>query len=31
MCGFGKTGGWKCVLTHEAWEGAEKDQKELSR
>ncbi len=26
-----KDGGWKCVLTHEAWEGAEKDQKELSR
>ena len=24
-------GNWKCVLTHEAWEGAEKDQKELSR
>src|SRR3984885_1978154 len=22
-----KDGGWKCVLTHEAWEGAEKDQK----
>jgi hypothetical protein len=26
-----KDGGWGCVLTHEAWEGAEKDQKELSR
>jgi len=26
-----KDGGWKCVLTHEAWEGAEKDQKLLSR
>jgi ketosteroid isomerase-like protein len=26
-----KDGGWKCVLTHEAWEGAEKDQKEISR
>jgi ketosteroid isomerase-like protein len=26
-----KDGVWKCVLTHEAWEGAEKDQKELSR
>jgi len=26
-----KDGGWKCVLTHEAWEGAEKDQKQLSR
>jgi ketosteroid isomerase-like protein len=26
-----KDGSWKCVLTHEAWEGAEKDQKELSR
>jgi len=26
-----KDGGWKCVLTHDAWEGAEKDQKELSR
>lgn len=26
-----KDGAWKCVLTHEAWEGAEKDQKELSR
>jgi ketosteroid isomerase-like protein len=26
-----KDGGWKCVLTHEAWEGAEKDQKVLSR
>jgi ketosteroid isomerase-like protein len=25
-----KDGGWKCILTHEAWEGAEKDQKELS-
>jgi ketosteroid isomerase-like protein len=24
-------GGWKCVLTHEAWEGAEKDQKLLAR
>lgn len=26
-----KDGFWKCVLTHEAWEGAEKDQKLLSR
>ena len=26
-----KDGNWKCVLTHEAWEGAEKDQKVLSR
>lgn len=26
-----KDGAWKCVLTHEAWEGAEKDQKQLSR
>jgi ketosteroid isomerase-like protein len=26
-----KDGSWKRVLTHEAWEGAEKDQKELSR
>jgi ketosteroid isomerase-like protein len=26
-----KDGGWKCVLTHEAWEGAEKDQKLLNR
>ena len=26
-----KDGSWKCVLTHEAWEGSEKDQKELSR
>lgn len=26
-----KDGKWKCVLTHEAWEGAEKDQKVLSR
>ena len=26
-----KDGGWKCVLTHEAWEGAEKDQKQLNR
>jgi ketosteroid isomerase-like protein len=26
-----KDGSWKCVLTHEAWDGAEKDQKELSR
>ena len=26
-----KDGGWKCVLTHEAWEGAEKDQKQLAR
>jgi len=26
-----KDGNWKCVLTHEAWEGGEKDQKELSR
>jgi ketosteroid isomerase-like protein len=25
-----KDGGWKCVLTHEAWEGAEKDQKTLA-
>jgi ketosteroid isomerase-like protein len=25
-----KDGAWKCVLTHEAWEGAEKDQKQLS-
>ena len=25
-----KDGGWKCVLTHEAWEGAEKDQKQLA-
>jgi len=24
-----KDGSWKCVLTHEAWEGAEKDQKVL--
>jgi len=28
---FWKDGRWKCVLTHEAWEGAEKDQKELAR
>jgi ketosteroid isomerase-like protein len=26
-----KDGTWKCVLTHEAWEGAEKDQKLLNR
>jgi hypothetical protein len=26
-----KDGSWKCVLTHKAWEGAEKGQKELSR
>jgi len=26
-----KDAGWKCVLTHEAWEGAEKDQKLLNR
>jgi ketosteroid isomerase-like protein len=26
-----KDGGWKCVLTHESWEGAEKDQKQLNR
>lgn len=26
-----KNGGWKCVLTHESWEGAEKDQKLLNR
>jgi ketosteroid isomerase-like protein len=26
-----KNGVWKCVLTHEAWEGAEKDQKQLAR
>lgn len=26
-----KDGGWKCVLTHESWEGAEKDQKLLNR
>jgi ketosteroid isomerase-like protein len=26
-----KDGAWKCVLTHEAWEGPEKDQKQLSR
>ena len=26
-----KDGGWRCVLTHEAWEGAEKDQKLLNR
>jgi ketosteroid isomerase-like protein len=26
-----KDGSWKCVLTHEAWEGAEKDQKLLTR
>ena len=26
-----KDGSWKCVLTHEAWEGAEKDQKQLNR
>jgi len=25
-----KNGSWKCVLTHEAWEGAESTQKELS-
>jgi len=25
-----KDGGWKCVLTHEAWEGAERDQRELT-
>jgi ketosteroid isomerase-like protein len=25
-----KDGGWKCVLTHEAWEGSEKDQRQLS-
>jgi ketosteroid isomerase-like protein len=26
-----KDGAWKCILTHEAWEGAEKDQKQLIR
>jgi ketosteroid isomerase-like protein len=26
-----KDGAWKCVLTHEAWEGSEKDQKQLVR
>lgn len=26
-----KDGSWKCVLTHEEWEGAEKDQKLLNR
>jgi ketosteroid isomerase-like protein len=26
-----KDGSWKCVLTHEAWEGKEKDQKLLAR
>ena len=26
-----KDGGWKCVLIHESWEGAEKDQKLLNR
>ena len=26
-----KDGTWKCVLTHEAWEGSEKDQKQLVR
>jgi len=25
-----KDGSWKCVLTHEAWEGPEKDQRQLS-
>lgn len=25
-----KDGGWKCVLTHEAWEGSERDQRELA-
>ena len=25
-----KDGSWKCVLTHEAWEGAEKDQRQLT-
>lgn len=25
-----KDGNWKCVLTHESWEGREKDQKDLS-
>lgn len=25
-----KDGGWKCVLTHEAWEGSERDQRELT-
>jgi len=26
-----KDGSWKCVLTHESWEGREKDQKDLVR
>lgn len=26
-----KDGSWKCVLTHESWEGSEKDQKLLNR
>jgi ketosteroid isomerase-like protein len=26
-----KDGSWKCVLTHEAWEGSENNQKELAR
>jgi hypothetical protein len=25
-----KDGNWKCVLTHEAWEGAEKTQRQLT-
>ena len=25
-----KDGSWECVLTHESWEGREKDQKDLS-
>jgi ketosteroid isomerase-like protein len=25
-----KDGSWKCVLTHESWEGSEKDQKQLT-
>ena len=25
-----KDGSWKCVLTHEAWEGAEKDQRQFT-
>jgi ketosteroid isomerase-like protein len=25
-----KDGGWQCVLTHEAWEGPEKDQRQLA-
>jgi ketosteroid isomerase-like protein len=27
---FWKDGSWKCVLTHEAWEGAERTQRQLT-